>query len=616
LKIAELKERTNLVELILQNHVIRKEGNTYRVNPCPVCGGNDHFTVYPDTDSYYSFSGCCKGGSIYDYLQEVIGLSPEEARERLHELAGEEDTQKRNEKIKGAAPRTPAKAEGEATPDADYTADILKAYHNQTDQDRSYFLERGIANELIDKYKLSVQLTNDGRRAVLPIWSGGKVVSYTARALDGQKSKYKNKTGSAPLFNLDYIHEVTGNEIIIITEGIFDALSVESAGYKAIALGGVEHAKKLMQAIEATPEAKRNIFLTAFDNDEAGRTATAKLPFRALQIPAQYKDLNEWHTSEPGAIAESVREQISAAARPHAVSEYLEKAFITDIEKFKTYKDKKTGFANLDDKMNGLYAGLYVVGGISSLGKTTFVHQLGDQLAEMGDHVLYFSLEQSKLEIVSKSLSRITAKTDYAKAVPAINIRSGYKSDAVINAIRTYYEVSKRVNVIEGNFNTTVTEIREEIERYVSYNKVKPVVIIDYLQIITGVDGRQGDKQRIDNTVTELKRISRDLDLTVFVISSLNRGNYLTPIDFESFKESGGIEYTADVIWGLQLQVIHDDLFNKDKNLKEKREKIREAKAADPRKIELVCLKNRNGRPSFSCNFTYYPQYDLFESED
>lgn len=616
MKIAELKERTNLVELILQNHVIRKEGNTYRVNPCPVCGGNDHFTVYPDTDSYYSFSGCCKGGSIYDYLQEVIGLSPEEARERLHELAGEEDTQKRNEKIKGAAPRTPAKAEGEATPDADYTADILKAYHNQTDQDRSYFLERGIANELIDKYKLSVQLTNDGRRAVLPIWSGGKVVSYTARALDGQKSKYKNKTGSAPLFNLDYIHEVTGNEIIIITEGIFDALSVESAGYKAIALGGVEHAKKLMQAIEATPEAKRNIFLTAFDNDEAGRTATAKLPFRALQIPAQYKDLNEWHTSEPGAIAESVREQISAAARPHAVSEYLEKAFITDIEKFKTYKDKKTGFANLDDKMNGLYAGLYVVGGISSLGKTTFVHQLGDQLAEMGDHVLYFSLEQSKLEIVSKSLSRITAKTDYAKAVPAINIRSGYKSDAVINAIRTYYEVSKRVNVIEGNFNTTVTEIREEIERYVSYNKVKPVVIIDYLQIITGVDGRQGDKQRIDNTVTELKRISRDLDLTVFVISSLNRGNYLTPIDFESFKESGGIEYTADVIWGLQLQVIHDDLFNKDKNLKEKREKIREAKAADPRKIELVCLKNRNGRPSFSCNFTYYPQYDLFESED
>ena len=89
----------------------------------------------------------------------------------------------------------------------------------------------------------------------------------------------------------------------------------------------------------------------------------------------------------------------------------------------------------------------------------------------------------------------------------------------------------------------------------------------------------------------------------------------MTPIDFESFKESGGIEYTADVIWGLQLQAINDEIFNKEGKIKEKREKIKQAKAADPRKIELVCLKNRNGKPYFSCGFTYYPKYDLFSPE-
>ena len=105
--------------------------------------------------------------------------------------------------------------------------------------------------------------------------------------------------------------------------------------------------------------------------------------------------------------------------------------------------------------------------------------------------------------------------------------------------------------------------------------------------------------------------MSRALDLPIFVISSLNRSNYLTPVDFEAFKESGGIEYTADVVWGLQLDVMNDPIFDKEKGVKEKREKVRDAKAAIPREIELVCLKNRYGR-SYNVHFRYYPQYDLF----
>ena len=302
--------------------------------------------------------------------------------------------------------------------------------------------------------------------------------------------------------------------------------------------------------------------------------------------------------------------------KDNLVSHYLEDVFIKDIDKFKSYKDRKTGFNNLDELTGGLYPGLYVVGAISSLGKTTFVHQIGDQLAEQGDHVLFFSLEQSRPEMVTKSLSRITARHNKATAVSAIKIRAGKLTPEVIAAAEEYNKIADRISVIECNFNTNIYSIVNYTKAYMETYNVKPVVIVDYLQIIPPVDPRQSDKEKVDSIVRGLKKLQSENDLVVFVISSINRANYLTPIDFESFKESGGIEYTADVVWGLQLQILNDDLFNSEKKIKEKREKVRQAKKAIPREIELVCLKNRYGVSSYSCGFKYDPRFDLFEPDN
>ena len=302
--------------------------------------------------------------------------------------------------------------------------------------------------------------------------------------------------------------------------------------------------------------------------------------------------------------------------KENLVSHYLEDIFIKDIDKFKSYKDRKTGFSNLDELTGGLYPGLYVVGAISSLGKTTFVHQIGDQLAEQGDHVLFFSLEQSRLEMVTKSLSRITARNNREKAVSAIKIRAGKLTPEVIAAAEEYNKIADRISVIECNFDINIYSIIGYTKDYMETYKVKPVVIVDYLQIIPPTDPRQSDKEKVDSIVRGLKKLQSENDLVVFVISSLNRANYLTPIDFESFKESGGIEYTADVVWGLQLQILNDDLFNSEKKIKEKREKVRQAKKAIPREIELVCLKNRYGVSSYSCGFKYDPRFDLFEPDN
>lgn len=71
---------------------------------------------------------------------------------------------------------------------------------------------------------------------------------------------------------------------------------------------------------------------------------------------------------------------------------------------------------------------MYVLGAISSLGKTTFCGQLADQLAGAGEHVLYFTLEQTTLELVSKALSRLMFKTDSRSALSSMDIRRGSTS--------------------------------------------------------------------------------------------------------------------------------------------------------------------------------------------
>jgi replicative DNA helicase len=306
--------------------------------------------------------------------------------------------------------------------------------------------------------------------------------------------------------------------------------------------------------------------------------------------------------------------------RPDGALLYLNDLLLADIAKFKQYRDRKTGFSNLDQYTTGLYPGLYGIGAISSLGKTTFIHQMGDQLAEAGEHVIFFSLEQSRFEMVSKSLARETAKANIDTAISAIAIRGGKGGQAVINAAKKYSSYADHISIVECNFNATTDFMFEYVKKYMAANKddsgnpIKPVVIIDYLQIISppmdapGMDVRS----KIDNAMHALKKFQSENDLVVIIISAFNRANYMQPVDFESFKESSGIEYSCDVLWGMQLQILNDELFYKKEKVKEKRDKIKQAKAENPRKIELICLKNRYGKTGYICYFKYDAEHDYF----
>lgn len=108
-----------------------------------------------------------------------------------------------------------------------------------------------------------------------------------------------------------------------------------------------------------------------------------------------------------------------------------------DLSRFRTFADSKTCFSNIDAKVS-FYPGLYVLGAISSLGKTTFIHQITDQLVEAGEHVLFFSLEQTCLELVTKGISRLMAQKNIHTAVSAIDILRGVDNYLVQQATEEY----------------------------------------------------------------------------------------------------------------------------------------------------------------------------------
>lgn len=490
-----------------------------------------------------------------------------------------------------------------------------------------YLTGRGLSLETIERFSLGYDSKKD--QIIIPY---NKSNSYYIGRGISKKSFYKverEKAGAEPVYNALELSSTDRNPIFIV-EAPFCAISIMQAGGKAIALGGVG-IDKLADILRQTGTPRP--FIICLDNDPTGKTNTQKLKellttlkasFIEYNIAGEHKDPNEALQADPEAFTRAVKAAAAKALKPDNIIDYLDNIFTKDIAQLKNYKEVKTGFSNLDNKIGSLYPGLYAIGAISSLGKTTFTHQIADQIAAAGHDVLFFSLEQSRFELASKSIARLTAQANIQTASNALSIRKGdifgtgsEKETAVLKAYQDYKRaVGDKISIIEGNFDTNIDTIKRKVEAYIKNNGVKPIVIIDYLQVIQNDPAQKvTTREAIDITVTELKRLSRDKDIVVIVISSLNRNNYLSPIDFESFKESGGIEYTSDVVWGLQLQAMNNDIFNKEKGLKEKRELVRTAKAENPRKIEFVCLKNRYGRSSFKIGFIYYPEFDYFKPD-
>ena len=313
---------------------------------------------------------------------------------------------------------------------------------------------------------------------------------------------------------------------------------------------------------------------------------------------------------------------------------------IADVFELVNTKEISTGFKAIDQGLTGgakergglLPERLYIIGAIPSLGKTTLIHQIADNIAANGNPVLFFSLEQSKRELVLKSLVRENYKTykdkksrkngevlETAGVIAATGLKSENIKATANNYLRT---TAANMNIYEGNFSTTAETIAATVKRFKRINRDQtPVIIIDYLQILKPTDQNNKaafkTKDVIDAIVNNLKILARAEKVPVIAISSFNRDSYKKGASFSGFKESGSIEYSGDTVLALQLKELEEIANSKTPvNEDEKENRLNAAKRDKHRKLQLICLKNRGGQVFPPIDLFYYPKYEYFTADE
>ena len=532
----------------------------------------------------------------------------------------------------------------------DYTKYINKCKKNIDKTD--YLLKRGISEELQQKYNIGYDIKE--RMLVLPISKTCYLGRYTD---DTNRYKHHKPKGTTnELFNGNYLKDSDYKTIIWVTEAIIDALSLEEINedIKAISLNSVNNASQLVQ--EAKDNNFKGVFMLALDTDTIGINASTDLKedLEAIGIKSfifnntldkynvvsddntiKNKDINEWLLSDKEGLKKSVtslNDMLYTSLEQQAIKTYQQENVLNYLDTFnEMIKDKEnnkplsTGIDELDEALEGGFykKNLVILGAISSLGKTTLALQLGDNIARGGKDVLIFSLEMSKEELIAKSLSRNSFLKAYDKHYTALALTTreilkgiGTNEDIQNNAQRREiykeaYEdykdnIASNIYITECNDNIdiNIATINEKIKNHIAITNNKPFVIIDYLQIIQNNDKGLTDKQVIDRIVTSLKRIARDNDITILLISAFNRANYTREANLSSFRDSSTIEYTSDVLLSLQLSKLDGVTDDKNEvNLNQEQQK-------DERELTLKVLKNRNGRITDVKDIKFYAKYN------
>lgn len=423
-----------------------------------------------------------------------------------------------------------------------------------------------------------------------------------------------------------------------------EAYQVESVGYDAEACGqaGAEQIAALARRLSR----ERRPTIAALDAEAARtcegvfRRAGAVLHIadqRAAEEAFKSKDVSTFCDREAAKatdtfqadMAEAMSVQLREAGVYHVVDVAL------DIATGKADREPiPTGLETLDAFLDGGLpaGGLVTLGAISSTGKTTLALQIADNMAASGRPVLFVTVEQSRYELVAKSLSRLLRLQEGHKgswhSAGAADIQRAAsrafwgdeKRAAFSRAQATYAQrVAPYMRIMELDRQPTTADIREAAE-IVSFQEGRPpVVFVDYLQLLAPAHDRMTERQAIDRNVMDLRHIARDMRTCVVAISSLNRASYGEGVTLESFKESGAIEYGADVLLGLQPRGLGKKLRNvkPDEQRREAREIVDKFKSSTTREAEITILKNRGGavRPD-GIPLAYDARNNLFTCED
>lgn len=324
----------------------------------------------------------------------------------------------------------------------------------------------------------------------------------------------------------------------------------------------------------------------------------------------------------------------------------------------------KTHFRALDALLGDelMPGSIFSIGGYSGTGKTTLALQIADQMAVCeGRDILYFCLEQSPRILLAKSLSRLTFFNDRYKPFSTDTQRKGDayyhasklsktatgilqkqkwrkatkdEKEAVKKAEREYALYSDRIFFFEPkkpsksddageDWGMNARDISEIVKNHIAMTGNKPVVFIDYLQILTPMNQSDSNLfKTIEDNFKEIKKLAVSEDLLVFVISALNRSGEKdsdqgSQGSLTAFRGSAIIEYSSDYAISLQDRDKADK--KADKKARERDDDAEAKPEKDPlapKEINMTVLKNRLGEMDKSCRFQFYGAFNAYFPKD
>jgi replicative DNA helicase len=254
-----------------------------------------------------------------------------------------------------------------------------------------------------------------------------------------------------------------------------------------------------------------------------------------------------------------------------------------------------TGYIDLDERLSGLQkSSLVLVGARPAMGKTSFALGIAAHAAMAAQvPVMFFSLEMSHAEITQRLLCS-EARVD------ASRVRNGrlQKEDwpKISSAIGRLGEAKI---FVDDNPNVTVMDIRGAARRTKSRNGHLGLIVIDYLQLMTGRRNAESRQVEISEISRGLKILARELEVPVVALSQLSRGlearSDKRPM-LADLRESGALEQDSDVV----MFIYRDEVYNPESV---------ETKGT----AEIILAKHRNG-PTGITKLAFLNQYTRFEN--
>lgn len=250
-----------------------------------------------------------------------------------------------------------------------------------------------------------------------------------------------------------------------------------------------------------------------------------------------------------------------------------------------------TGFYDLDYKTAGLQpSDLILVAARPSMGKTAFVLNIAEYVAvKSGVTTAIFSLEMSKDQLVKRIIS-MNSKVDSQA------IRSGeLKDEDWVKLVESARMIGNSGLIIDDTPGISISELRSKCRKFKLENNLG-LVIIDYLQLMSGSKKSESRQQEISDISRGLKALAREINAPVIALSQLSRAVEQRPDKrpmLSDLRESGAIEQDADVV----MFIYRDDYYNRDSE---------EAGVS-----EIIIGKQRNG-PTGTVKLAWLAQFTKF----